>query len=102
LLTGLGLLAINHDWADDMIHYVKKHSENLEKMIFPNVTWIKWAWDLAAAAMLIIGVFLNITAEWWILSALSYGIMAGSTTLFMLNRQRLAWFDKLLRRRGKK
>lgn len=102
LLAGLGLLAINHDWADNMIHFVKVNSESLERLIFPNITWIKWAWDIVAVSILSFGVFLNVVAEWWLVSALSYGIMAGSTTIFMLNRRRLAWFDSLLKRRGKK
>lgn len=43
ILAGFGLLAANHDWADDAIHYVKKNSENLLKTFFPNRPLIKWA-----------------------------------------------------------
>lgn len=102
LLSGFGLLAINHDWADKYIHYITVHSESLEKLIFPNIRWVKIAWDLFAVLLLVGGVIINIQSEWWILSAFSYAVMASSTTLFMLNRGRLKKFDKLLRRKGKK
>jgi hypothetical protein len=102
LLAGFGFLAVNHDWADDVIHYIKKHSENLQSAVFPDKTWVKWAWDGVAFGMLVTGTSINIYANWWVISGLSYGIMAGATTVFMLNRGRLSWFDKLLRRSGKK
>jgi hypothetical protein len=102
LLAGFGLLAVNHDWADGAVQYIKKHSESLRAVIFPNVTWVKWAWDIFAVLLLIAGTLLNLYATWWILKGLSYGIMAGSSTLFMLNRDRITWLDKQLRRTGKK
>lgn len=102
LISGFGLLAINHDWADDMIIYIKKHSESLRGIVFPNINWVKWAWDITAVALLVFGTILNITAGWWVLKALSYGIMASSTTVFMFNRDRINWLDKQLRRYGKK
>ena len=102
ILAGFGLLAANHDWADDAIHYVKKNSENLLKTFFPDKPLIKWAWDSAAAVLFAIGLWLNLTAEWWILKGLSYGFMAGASTLFMMNRNRLDWLDKALRKTGKR
>lgn len=102
ILAGFGFLAVNHDWADDAIHFVKKHSENLLSYFFPDKTLIKWAWDIFAVSVLVGGVLLNIYAEWWILKGLSYGIMAGSSTIFMMNRGRLDWLDKQLRRSGRK
>lgn len=102
LLAGFGFLAVNHDWADTAIHYIKKHSESLQHVIFPNITWVKWTWDIVVVLMLTGGTWLNIAAEHWFWKGLSYGIMAGSTTLFMLNRNRLAWLDRQLRRTGKR
>jgi hypothetical protein len=102
LLAGFGFFAVNHDWADDAVHYIKKHSESLQSVIFPDKTLIKWAWDVTAVLILVTGALMNIYAEHWFFSAMSYGVMAGSTTLFMLNRNRLAWLDKALRRTGKR
>jgi len=102
LLAGFGLLAVNHDWADDAIHFVKKHSENLLGYFFPDKPLIKWAWDIFAAVIFIVGLWLNLTAEWWVFKGLSYGIMAGSSTVFMLNRGRFDWLDSQVRKFGKK
>lgn len=102
LIAGFGLLAVNHDWADGAILYVKKHSESLRSVVFPNITWVKWAWDVFAALLLIGGTYLNFVAENWFIKGLSIGIMASSTTLFMLNRNRILWLDSFLRRTGKK
>ena len=102
LIAGFGLLAVNHDWADDAVNYVKNHSESLRGIVFPNITWVKWAWDILVLILLIGGTILNFTADNIILKGLSIGIMAGSTTIFMFNRDRLIWLDKQLRRTGKK
>jgi hypothetical protein len=102
LLAGFGFLAVNHDWADNAIHYIKKHSESLQSVIFPDKTGVKWFWDIFALLLFLGGLWLNLTAEFWLLKGMSYGIMASSTTIFMLNRSRLTWLDKQLRRNGKR
>lgn len=102
LIAGFGLLAINHDWADNAVLYIQKHSISLRHVVFPNVTWVKWAWDITALMLLLGGTALNIYAENWFFKGISIGIMASSTTLFMLNRDRLTWLDKFLKRTGKK
>lgn len=102
LLAGFGLLAVNHDWADGAIEYVKKHSESLRHIIFPDITWVKWAWDIFAVFLLIAGTILNIHAEEWLLKGFSIAVMASSTTLFMLNRERIIWLDNALKRTGKR
>jgi len=102
LLAAFGMFAVNHDWADDVIHQIKTHSENLQKVMFPNNPKIMWAWDILAFVMLSGGLWLSFTAEHWIIKGLSIGAMAGATTLFMLNRDRLSWLDRFLRRTGKR
>ena len=102
VLAGFGLLAANHDWADNAIHYVKKHSESLQNIIFPDRTTIKWAWDIFALLLFSAGLWANISLEHWLLKGLSIGTMAGASTIFMLNRNRITWLDKQLRRTGKK
>jgi hypothetical protein len=102
LISGFGLLAINHDWADDAVKYVKKHSESLRDVVFPNKLWVQRSWDALSVFLLASGTWLNIVAEHWFWKAMSYGIMASSTTIFMMNRNRLAWLDKTLRKYGNK
>ena len=102
IIAGFGLLAANHDWADDAIVYVKKHSTTLRDVVFPNITWVKWSWDLFALSLISFGTWLNIVAEHWLLKGMSIGIMASASTIFMFNRNRLEWLDKALRRTGKR
>lgn len=102
IVAGLGLLAANHDWADDAIVYVKKRSSSLRKIVFPDITWVKWSWDLFSLSLISFGTWLNIVAEHWLLKGMSIGIMASASTIFMLNRDRLDWLDKTLRRSGKR
>lgn len=102
LLAGFGFLAVNHDWADSAVDYVKERSESLRNIIFPDNRMIQWAWDIFCVLLLIGGTLLNVYAEFWLFKGLSYGIMAGSTTVFMMNRHRIDWLDNQLRRTGKK
>ena len=102
ILAGFGFLAVNHDWADDAIHYVKTHSETLLKSFFPDKPLFKWGWDIFSVLLLTGGLALNLTAEHWLLKGLSYGIMASASTVFMMNRGRLTWLDQQLRRTGKR
>lgn len=102
LVAGFGLLAVNHDWADNAVEYVKRNSESLRTVLFPDKLWVKWAWDLFVLFIFTIGLWLNLTAEWWLLKGFSIGLMAGASTIFMLNRDRLTWLDKSLKRFGKR
>lgn len=102
ILAGFGFLAVNHDWADDAIHFVKRNSEDFLSYFFPNKTLIKWAWDIFAVTALLFGLWMNLTLEWWLLKGLSYPVMAGGSTLFMLNRKRLDWLDSQVKKFGKR
>ncbi len=97
LIAGLGLLAANHDWADRWLHYAKVHSESLRHIFFPNITWVKWSWDIFVVFLIVAGTWLNIVAEPLWLRAFSYVVLAGSTTIFMFNRDRIIWLDKKVR-----
>ena len=98
LLTGLGLLAINHEFARKWLFYAKKHGQSLSSLLFPDVTWVKWAWDILALLILGSGLWLSFQSEWWLVRGLSIGIMASSTTLFMLNRNRLLKIERLFKK----
>jgi len=102
LVAGFSLLAINHDWADAAIAYIKKHSASLRDIVFPIKTWAKWSWDTFSVLLLVGGTYLNFMADHWLVKAVSIGIMASSTTVFILNRNRIDVLDKFLRRTGSK
>ena len=101
ILAGLGFLAVNHDWADNAIHYVKKHSTNLRRILFPAKKSIELMWDIFAILLLGIGFMANISGG-WLLKALSVGLLFTASTILIMNRKRMEWLDKNLRRFGKK
>jgi len=96
LILGFGLLASNHEWAQDIVTYIKNHSDSLREIAFPDNPNIKMAWDIIAVCLLAVGLYFNLNAT-GLLKALSYGIMAGSTTTFMMNRNRIGWLDSRIR-----
>lgn len=92
-LTGLGLLSINNQWAKRLLHYVRKQSESLTDIFFPNNNLIQWAWDILVILMIAAGTYLNVYVDSNFWSAASIVLFASSTTLFLLNRRRLQWLD---------
>jgi membrane protease YdiL (CAAX protease family) len=102
LLAGFGLLAINHDWADGVIVYIKKRSESLRNILFPRVAWVELAWDIAAIILISGGVWLNFVATNWPTTGMSIAIMATAMTVFVLNRDRITRLEKALRSYGRK
>ena len=55
-LAGLGLLAINHEWARRLLNHAKKHGLQLSKVIFREHPWWKLILDLLSIALLAIGI----------------------------------------------
>jgi hypothetical protein len=102
LLAGFGLLAVNHDWADDAILFVKKHGDNLITVFFPNKTLIKWSWDIGLVLLFIFGLWVETWGESFLFTIGGLLINALSTTLFMFNRGRLDWVNAQLRKFGNK
>jgi hypothetical protein len=102
LLAGFGLLAINHDWADDVIQYIKKHSVSLRAILFPAKAWVELIWDLSAFVLLTLGIWLNVTETSLLVTGLSITAMAVASTILMMNRDRIARLEKALQAYGKK
>ena len=102
LLAGFGLLAVNHDWADDAIIFVKKHGDNLIKVFFPDKTVIKWAWDIGLVLLFIFGLWVETLSESFLFTIVGLLINAAATTLFMFNRGRLDWINNQLRKFGRR
>ena len=102
LLAGFGLLAVNHDWADDAIIFTKKHSDNMIKVVFPDKTLIKWLWDIGLTLLFIFGLWVDTLSESFLFTVLGLLINATATTLFMFNRGRLDWLNNQLRKFGKR
>lgn len=86
-LAGLGLLSINHDWAKDLLEYVKKHGlKRIEKLLREN-TVVQHLTDL-------VGLLLAGVGFWYLLAKESpvnlFGViyLLVSALLLLLSRER--------------
>ncbi|MEK7471861.1 MAG: PGPGW domain-containing protein [Patescibacteria group bacterium] len=99
ILTGLGLLSINNPWAKRLLHYVRERSQSLSELVFPKKPIIQWAWDIFVILLIATGTLISVYSDNNIVRASSVVFYAMSTTLFLLNRQRLQWLDIKIRKR---
>lgn len=100
LIAGLGFLAQNHEWARKWLYYVKKHSDSVRDIVFPNIQWIKWAWDIVALAVMSAGIWGSFVYDDNRLIKLFFiGVMASSSSIFMLNRNRIDVLEKFFRKK---
>lgn len=53
-LLGLGLLAVNHDWAERWLETAKHKGVSFKKWLFPDKEWVKNVYD--AGSILLIGL----------------------------------------------
>lgn len=102
LVAGLGFLGQNHEWARKWMYYVKKHSTSVREIVFPNTTWIKWAWDITALAIMSAGIWGSFAFDDnRLFKVFSIGVMASASTIFMLNRNRIDVLEKWFHRNQK-
>lgn len=97
-LTGLGLLSINNEWAKRLRHYVSERSQSLSTIFFPDKSVFQWSWDIFVIILLFSGTLISIYSENNFVRASSVAFYASASTIFLLNRRRLQWLDKKLRR----
>jgi hypothetical protein len=95
LLGGLGLLAINHRWARNLLLKLKTRGLNIMDRIFVENKWVVIAYDIVALSLIITGVivFYNQTRYFW----LSFAIVCFTFGLgiFFSNRKRWQFFSKI-------
>ena len=91
-LLGLSLLAVNHDWAERWLETAKHKGVTFKKWLFPDVGWIRLAYDVIAVGLFSLGAYVAISASARYIAAIGTVLMTFSLFFFLLNRER---FDKL-------
>lgn len=87
-LIGLGLLAINHDWAQRYIDLCKKYADDIGEIIFVKNPKVQIAYDTIAPIMSIAGLyFLFMQKTTWMISLGVFLFFMG-LTIFFGNRGR--------------
>jgi len=97
LITGLGLLSLHNPWAQKLLVYVRKHSDSLRHVFFPNIPIIMWLWDFVALAILAGGIWVSMT-DWGLATPLGISLSAAASTVFMMNRRRIVWLERKIKK----
>ncbi len=91
-LLGLGLLAVNHDWAERWLETAKHKGVTFKKKLFPDNQLIRYAYDIATLSLVALGIYVFITNDNRFIESASILVVCFSLFVFLLNRDR---FDKI-------
>lgn len=97
-LAGLGLLAVNHDWAERLLEHVKYHGMSLKKKLFPKNPWIRALYDVLSVSLAIVVTYLLFTTDHKIILGLSFAGLVFSLFVFLVNRERFDKFSTYLKK----
>lgn len=100
-LAGLGLLAINHDWARRWLEHAQQHGLKFMDRLFIDHPLAKLLFDVAGIGLIILSF--NLLRGYTSNLVLSLGISTGfaGLGLFLGNRQRLQRFTTWIKHRFK-
>ncbi len=98
-LTGLSLLAINHDWAKRWLEWVQHHGLKIIDRLFVDHPLVKLLLDILGFGLLVLSF--NLLRDYTSNVVLSLGISSGfaGIGLFLGNRRRLKRFTVWLKSR---
>ena len=91
-LAGLGLLAINHDWAERWLETAKVKGVSIKKTIFPDRPLIRALYDIGSVALFGAATYLFFTTDNRFVAGGCIAAACVGLFIFLINRERL---DKL-------
>lgn len=91
-LAGLGLLAVNHDWAERWLETAKHKGKTFKQILFPRVAWIRHTYDIVSVLIFVGSVYIYFRRISTITSVVSVAAGCFALFVFLVNRERL---DKL-------
>ncbi len=97
-LLGLSLLAVNHDWAERWLSTAKLKGVSIKKWLFPNIEWIKRAYDIVATTAMITASLLLYKFDSRFIEGFAILVIFFSLFIFLVNRNRFDSFSKLLKK----
>lgn len=89
MLAGLGLLAINNKWAENILVKIRDKGEDIAKILFPINGKVQLLHDFMALLLVVLGTFLFIAKPNKIFMLLGIPIVILGITEFLLNRNRI-------------
>lgn len=101
-LLGLSLLAVNHDWAERWLETAKHQGVSIKKWLFPNILWIRRAYDIITITLMIIGIAILLTEDNRYIEGAAVVVTMSSLFIFLVNRDRFGKFADYFRKPDKK
>lgn len=96
-LAGLGLLAINHEWARKLLRDVKRHGVKFVNAFFKEHPVLMFAYDIVAVLLVIIGITILVEIHGFV-RTLSVAFIFIGLGLFLGNRKRLQRIQRYFKR----
>lgn len=92
LLAGLGLLAVNHDWAERWLETAKVKGKSIKSILFPPIPWIRHTYDVLSILIFSSAIYTYLQVSNRFIGAGCIVAASFSFFVFLVNRERL---DKL-------
>ncbi len=100
-LAGLGLLAMNHDWAKKWLGHIRNHGSKLASALFSGNPTIMLLDDVLAIAITALSVAILVIYEGSLARAVAFLFLTAGLMIFSGNRQRIQRVSKLWKRKHK-
>lgn len=92
LLAGLGLLAVNHDWAERLLETVRVKGKSFKTILFPEISWVRHLYDGLSTGFFILAIYIYLNVNNKYAAGACIALACFSLFVFLVNRKRL---DKL-------
>ncbi len=89
VIAGLGLLSINHEWAERLRERIKNGGVKIMDKVFSDKPSIKLSLDIASLIFMAAAVYIIGAYEHRLLKSLSIAMAAAALFIFLANRKRL-------------
>jgi len=101
-LAGLGLLAVNHDWAERWLETAKHKGKSFKRILFPDIQWVRYLYDIGSVIIFSGALYLAITTTSRIVLSASIAAAMFSFFVFLINRDRFDKFSTLFKEKRSK
>ena len=99
LILGLSLLATNHEWAERILLYVKRHGVKIADKLFDGSPRVKMLVDIIGIGLVISGVLMVTLLTRSIARTAAISLIVVSITLLLGNRRRFHHIKRRLKKR---
>jgi hypothetical protein len=97
-LAGLGLLAINNNWAQQWLRHIRNHGSQIANAMFTTNPTIMLLDDILSLLICLLSVSILWFYDGYIVRTVAFIFLTLGITIFLLNRKRLQRLSKIVRK----